>query len=104
EFASILPRLIELQKHVGELAHLQAGVTRLWELARSKRMENDRVGDSAQRPCRCGAIPGPVVVGVLEGGGCANQEEECSAPETLDTAPRECNFSRPEVESAPGED
>jgi len=104
EFDTILPRLIELQRHLGEIAHHQAGVCRLWELARGRRMENDRTNDSAQRPCRCGAIPGPVVVGVLEGGGCADQEEDCSAPETLDTAPRECNFTRREVEPAPAED
>ena len=38
----ILPRLIELQAHLGELTHLQAGVARLWELTRGKRIENDR--------------------------------------------------------------
>src|SRR5262245_6328396 len=67
EFDTSLPRLIELQRHLGEIAHHEAGVCRLWELARCKRMETDRASDSAQRPCRCGAIPGPVVVGVLEG-------------------------------------
>lgn len=37
-----LPQLIELQRHVAELAESQARTARLWELARLKRRKNQR--------------------------------------------------------------
>jgi hypothetical protein len=38
---TLLPRLVELQHHVGELVQMHAHTSRLWELAREKRLKND---------------------------------------------------------------
>src|SRR5262249_12428288 len=38
----VLPRLLELQTHLADIAHAQASVCRLWALARSKGAENQR--------------------------------------------------------------
>jgi hypothetical protein len=45
-----LPRLMELQGHLGELAQLQASTARLWELARQRRLENDQAERDGSRP------------------------------------------------------
>jgi len=46
----VLPQLIQLQLHLGELLHLQASTTRLWELARQRQFENDKVQGKAMSP------------------------------------------------------
>jgi hypothetical protein len=38
-----LPPLVALQGHLAELAQAQASTMRLWELARQRRLENDRI-------------------------------------------------------------
>jgi hypothetical protein len=40
----VLPRLMELQGHLAEVAHAQASVARLWKLARGKQTENEHGG------------------------------------------------------------
>ena len=46
----VMPRLLELHGHLAEVAHAQATVARLWELARSKRMENERIAGPPRGP------------------------------------------------------
>lgn len=47
DIEAALARLRDLQAHVGELLQGQATVARLWELTRSKRLENDGAQDGA---------------------------------------------------------
>jgi len=39
----LLPRLLDLQKHLGELAMAQATISRQQELARAKRLQSDLI-------------------------------------------------------------
>ena len=38
----VIPQLLALQESLGQTLHTQAAVTRAWELARAKKLENDR--------------------------------------------------------------
>jgi hypothetical protein len=44
-----LPPLVGLQGHLADLAQAQASTVRLWELARQKRLENDRIEQKGGR-------------------------------------------------------
>src|SRR5262245_20399084 len=47
-----LPRLVELQRHLIEVASAQASVARQWELAKGKQFENQRAGVDSIWPAR----------------------------------------------------
>jgi hypothetical protein len=80
----VLPRLLELQTHLADIAHAQASVCRLWELAKCKRAENQRASSppSGSRVDECpgSGDPGRTMNGTTEetcseGGGRQTQEE-----------------------------
>lgn len=80
ELELVLPRLIELQTHLAEIAHARASVARLWELARCKKLE--------------------------QGGARGTREEANGEAKKTDGPPvrHEYSIARSEVGEDPGED
>ncbi len=50
----LLPRTLELQHHLAELLQVQAGIARVRELTRTRRLENNRTDDPPERPRKTG--------------------------------------------------
>jgi hypothetical protein len=96
----VLPRLVEMQGHLAEVAHAQASVARLWGLVRSKRREIKRRGGTSkgsddhptrQTPNNKGAQGGPAV-------------DKHDEPGGVDREPCICRRAGVEVGDAPRED